>query len=71
MSITIFREECHWHPLGRDRLGAKYPIMHRTDPETKDYSAQNVSSAGVEKSALITFSYSVCHNILMSIDQSP
>lgn len=53
------------------RLAAKYPIMHRTDPETKDYSTQNVNSARVEKSALITFFHSVCHNILMSIDQSP
>lgn len=40
---------CYWHPVGGGQGGVTDPRMHSAVPITKNYSAQNVNSAKVEK----------------------
>lgn len=77
MSKNIF--ECNYFRVedyigfdwGETIAAIEYPAIHRRAPPIKSYPAQNVNSATVKNSALITSSSYFClPNILMSIKQN-
>lgn len=45
LAITTWGRGCYWHLVDKARHTAKHPVMHKTAPHNKNYSAPNVISA--------------------------